>query len=615
MQIGTFSPGLPGSHLSPRSDTVVRVAFRATRSTRSVTQTRYLVVSGAMSGPKRPFERGEMLDALRATTPDDPFDVVVIGGGITGVGVALDAAARGLRTALVERDDFASGTSSKSSKMVHGGLRYLQNGDVRLVYEALRERRRLMKNAPHLVEILPFMIPILTKDGVVSKKVAKALGSAMWMYDLTGGWRIGKLHRRVSAEQAAAHFPTTHLDKLSAGYLYFDAAADDARLALTIARTAAEHGAVVANRCAVVDITLDGAGRANGVTLSADGDTFQVAARCVVNAAGVWADEVRALDEAEHPNSIRPAKGVHITVPWDKIRVDIAVIIPVRADKRSLFLVPWGPRPDGTFDHVYIGTTDTDYDGPLDDPQCTADDIDYVLTALNQALDPSITERVTADDITGVWAGLRPLVKTAPDSGSSSKTADLSRQHQVAVSDTGVVRINGGKLTTYREMAEDTVDVVAEQLNAPRRQHRSATRRLEVLGACRVTTAEPGTPDHHLAHRYGTLADELRALVAFRPDLGDPLVPGQPYLRAEAVYAVRHEMATTLDDVLSRRTRAHLFDRRASLDAAPAVAELIADELGWSPDETARQLDAYRRVCETEQNAGVEHAHVANTTD
>ena len=562
-----------------------------------------------------------MLDALRGGTVDEPFDVLVVGGGITGVGVALDAAARGLRTALVERDDFASGTSSKSSKMIHGGLRYLQNGDVRLVYEALRERRRLMRNAPHLVEILPFMIPILTKDGVVSKKVAKALGSAMWMYDLTGGWRIGKLHRRVSAEEAASHFPTTHLDKLSAGYLYFDAGADDARLALTVARTAAERGAVVVNRCAVVDVIVDPMQRtATGVVVEADGSRFEVAARCIVNAAGVWADEVRSLDEAEHPDSIRPAKGVHITVPWDKIRVDIAVIIPVRADRRSLFLVPWGPRADGTFEHVYVGTTDTDYDGPLDDPQCTADDIDYVLTALNQALDPSITERITPDDITGVWAGLRPLVKsatTAPDaSGAAAKTADLSRQHQVAVSETGVVRVNGGKLTTYREMAEDTVDLVAKRLDAPRRARRSATRRLRLVGGDKTSTSgEPGTLEHHLAHRYGTMADEIRALIAFRPDLGEPLVAGQPYLRAEAVYAVRHEMASTLDDVLARRTRAHLFDRPASLAAAPAVAALLADELDWSPDETARQLDDYRRLCAAEENAGAHHAHVANTTD
>lgn len=560
-----------------------------------------------------------MLEALRSGTPADPFDVVVIGGGITGVGVALDAAARGLRTALVERDDFASGTSSKSSKMVHGGLRYLQNGDVRLVYQALRERRRLMRNAPHLVEVLPFMIPILTKDGVVSKKVAKALGSAMWMYDLTGGWRIGKLHRRISAERAAEHFPTTHLDKLSAGYVYFDAAADDARLALTVARTAATHGAVTVNRCAVVDVTLDDEGQADGVTVDADrdgsGDRFHVSARTIVNAAGVWADEVRQLDEPTHPDSIRPAKGVHITVPWEKIRIDIAVIIPVRRDRRSLFLVPWGARPDGTFDHVYVGTTDTDYDGPLDDPQCTADDIDYVLTALNDAL----TETITRHDITGVWAGLRPLVKSASVEGTTAKTADLSRQHQVAVSASGVVRVNGGKLTTYREMAEDTVDLVADRLRAPRRARRSATRRLPLAGAGRRRTrsngGEPGTIDHHLAQRFGTMADEIRALIAFRPDLAEPLVPGQPYLRAEAVYAVRHEMATTLDDVLERRTRAHLFDRDATLAAAPAVATLLADELGWTSEESERQLDDYRRRCEAEENAGVQHGDVAHATD
>jgi glycerol-3-phosphate dehydrogenase len=564
-----------------------------------------------------PFERQAMLGALRAATVDDPFDVLVIGGGITGVGVALDAAARGFRTALVERDDFASGTSSKSSKMVHGGLRYLQNGDVRLVYEALRERRRLMRNAPHLVEVLPFMIPILTKDGVVSKKVAKALGSAMWMYDLTGGWRIGKLHRRVSAEQAAAHFPTTHLDKLSAGYLYFDAGADDARLVLTVARTAAAKGAVVANRCAVVDVIVDPTNqRATGVVVEADGERIGIAARCIVNASGVWADEVRALDETDHPDSIRPAKGVHVTVPWDRIRVDIAVIIPVRSDRRSLFLVPWGRRTDGTFEHVYVGTTDTDYDGPLDDPQCTAEDIDYVLRALNDALDPTITERLTPDDITGTWAGLRPLVKSVSTDESSAKTADLSRQHQVAVSEHGVIRVNGGKLTTYREMAEDTVDVVAKQLGAPLRSRRSVTRRLRLVGADRSSAnAAPGTVDHHLVHRFGTMADEIRALIAFRPDLAEPLVIGQPYLRAEAVYAVRHEMATTLDDVLCRRTRAHLFDRAASLSAAPAVAALMGEELGWSHEEIERQLDAYRRLCEHEENAGAQRAHVANTTD
>jgi glycerol-3-phosphate dehydrogenase len=570
-----------------------------------------------MSTSPRPFERTGMLEALRTTAAPggEPLDVLVIGGGITGVGVALDAAARGLRTGLVERDDFASGTSSKSSKMIHGGLRYLQNGDVRLVYEALRERRRLMRNAPHLVSLLPFMIPILTKDGVVSKKVAKALGSAMWMYDLTGGWRIGKLHKRVSADEAAAHFPTTHLDKLSAGYLYYDAGADDARLTLAVARTAARHGALVANRCAVVEITRDDHGRTDGVLVQADGERFAVRARCVVNAAGVWADEVRTLDEGNDPDSIRPAKGVHVTIPWEKVRNDIAVIIPVRSDKRSLFLVPWGERPDGTFRHVYVGTTDTDDGGPLDDPQCTSVDIDYVLTALNEAL----TETVTRDDITGVWAGLRPLVKAASTDERSGKTADLSRQHQVAVSDSGVVRVNGGKLTTYREMAEDTVDVVVEQLGAPRRTRRARTRHLELVGATRRD--EPaGTVEAHLLGRYGTDADEIRALIAFDPSLAEPLVEGQPYLRAEAVYAARHEMVNTLDDVLVRRTRAHLFDRRATLAAAPAAADLLAGELGWDADETARQLRAYEQLCQAEESAarqtsGADDARLANATD
>src|SRR6266480_4340790 len=239
---------------------------------------------------------------------DERFDVLVVGGGITGAGVALDAASRGLRTALVERDDFASGTSSKSSKMVHGGLRYLQNGDVRLVYEALAERQRLRRNAPHLVKILPFLIPIFSKDGLINAKVARALGSAMWMYDVTGGARIGKLHKRLKPAEALEYMPTLPGDRLAGAYLYYDARADDARLTLTVARTAA-------------------------LEFEADGNTFDVRATTVVNATGVWADDVRALDEEAHPDSIRPAKGIHITVPWSKVQNKIAVVVPVPKDR------------------------------------------------------------------------------------------------------------------------------------------------------------------------------------------------------------------------------------------------------------------------------------------
>ena len=531
------------------------------------------------------------------------FDVLVVGGGITGVGVALDAASRGLRTALVERDDFASGTSSKSSKLVHGGLRYLQQGEVRLVYEALRERQRLRTNAPHLVGVMPFMIPILGKPGadqdtksVVSRKIARALGSAMWMYDLTGGWRIGKLHRRLRARAALAHMPTMPADRVLAAYLYYDAAVDDARLVLTVARTAAVHGAAVANGCRVVDLTHDDGGRVTGVVAEADGRQFPIRASVVVNAAGVWSDEVRTLDEGVDPDGIRPAKGVHLTVPWSKVRNDIAVVIPVPKDKRSLFVVPWGPNGDGTFRHTYVGTTDTDYQGPLDAPQCTADDVAYVLRALNASVDPALSGGITVDDVTGVWAGLRPLVKRA-DAG---RTADLSRRHLITRSDRGVVTVTGGKLTTYREMAEDTVDEVLEALG---RRARCRTRRLKLIGA---TRPDRGTDQvrRDLVARHGDAADDVRRLADDDPTLLEPLVPGLSYLRAEAVWAARHEMARSVDDVLSRRTRARLLDRRAAVAAADDVARLLAPHLGWDDDETARQAQAFRASCADEAAAG-----------
>jgi glycerol-3-phosphate dehydrogenase len=512
-----------------------------------------------------------MVERLRTET----FDVLVIGGGITGAGTALDAATRGLRTALVERDDFAAGTSSKSSKLVHGGLRYLQQGDVRLVYEALAERQRLRHLAPHLVRVLPFMIPILTRDGVMNAKVARALGSALWMYDVTGGARIGRVHRRLKKEAALAHMPTLPADKLASAYLYYDARTDDARLCLTVARTAVAHGAVVLNGAEVVAVRKDD-GRAAGAIVRIDGEDVEVRAAVVVNAAGVWADDVRALDEGAHPNSIRPAKGVHITVPWEKIRNDIAVVIPVPKDKRSLFVVPWGK-------FTYVGTTDTDYDGPIDDPRCTPDDLAYVLRALNN----SVSTGVAASDVTGVWAGLRPLVKSA----GTARTADLSRKHQVRTSPAGMITLTGGKLTTYRLMAADAVDEAMKHLG---RQGRSRTKRIRLLGA--EGYEEPDGDDHHahLLRRYGTLAAEVEAMIARDGSLGRPLVPGLPYLAAEAVYAARHEMARNLDDVLSRRTRARLLDRAATVRAADDVAQLLAPELGWDGSEAAAQAAAYR---------------------
>ena len=522
------------------------------------------------------FSRSVALDRLAS----ENFDVVIVGGGIVGCGVALDAASRGLKTALVERDDFASGTSSKSSKLIHGGLRYLQQGEFRLVYEALLERERLRRNAPHLVRRLPFLIPVFTKDGLFNKKIARALGSAMWMYDFTGGLRIGKLHKRLKADAALALMPTLPIDRVGGGYLYYDAQADDARVTLTLARTAAvDHGAVVANRCSVVGIVKEGSGKATGVTVRADDHEFTVNATVVVNACGVWSDGIASLDEGvDHTPMIRPAKGVHITLPWSKVRNEIAVVVPVPKDKdkRSVFVIP-----DGDF--TYIGTTDTDYDGPIDDPQCTPEDIEYLLRAANF----SITGGITVDDIVGTWAGLRPLVMDA----SSAKTADLSRHHKIRTSASGIISISGGKLTTYRKMAQDTVDAISL---ASGRKTKCRTKRLPLHGATGESIEKTDRSlAAHLRSRFGSDAAAIMALIDDDTSVSTPLVDGLPYVRAEAIFAVRTEMATTLADVLDRRTRARLLGRDAALRAAPAVADLMATELGWSSDEIAAQVTAY----------------------
>jgi len=550
------------------------------------------------------FDRAANLRRLA----DERFDVLVVGGGITGAGVTLDAASRGLRTALIERDDFSSGTSSKSSKLVHGGLRYLQNGDIKLVYEALAERQRLRKNAPHLVKILPFLIPIFSKDGLINSKIARAMGSAMWMYDLTGGARIGKLHKRLNREEAVAYMPLLPAERLAAAYLYYDAQTDDSRLTLTIARTAAlDFDAVIANGCGVTGFVKDGEGRVSGATVEADGQSFTVNAAAVVNATGVWADDVRALDEGTHPDSIRPAKGIHITVPWSKVQNQIAVVIPVPKDRRSVFVVPWGGT-DGDYEFTYIGTTDTDFDGSIDDPQCEPADIEYLLKAINF----SVTSPLTQADILGTWAGLRPLVKRA----TSGRTADLSRRHQVGRSPSGLVSITGGKLTTYREMAADTVDEVLDVLgreSTRKVRRRSRTKKLHLRGADGYEAARRSAGSDevlvHLLDRYGDEARSVLALADREPALRMPLVPGLPYLKAEAVYAARHEMALSLDDVLTRRTRARLLARDATAAAAPGVAALLAPELGWDDAQQAAQVARYQELVASERAA----AHLPET--
>jgi glycerol-3-phosphate dehydrogenase len=551
--------------------------------------------SDSRPGPT-PFRRDDALTRLAS----ESFDVLVIGGGITGAGVALDAASRGLKTALVEKDDFASGTSSKSSKLVHGGLRYLQQKEFRLVYENLAERQRLLDNAPHLVSPLPFLIPLFGKSGVVNRSVARVYRTALWLYDLTGGVRIGRRHEKVTKAQALAHLPTLRTDHLVAGFLYWDARTDDARLTLAVARTAVlDHGAVAANHTRVVSLTTGSDGRVSGARVEPDdSEAFDIRASVVVNAAGVWADEVRTLDEHHNPHSIRPAKGIHITVPSAAFPCDIAAVIPVREDHRSIFVVSWDEQ-------VYLGTTDTEWDGPLDDPACLPEDVDYILGAANAV----VTQPITRADITGIWSGLRPLL--APPEGKhalSDRTADLSRRHTVRTSATGVVTVTGGKLTTYRKMAEDTVDAVTKELG--RRSLRCVTKRMRLHGAGTGEHDPPrpgGAPAHpravdqtaaeaaavHLAGRFGTETPSVLSITEGRPELLDPLVPGLPYLGAEAVYGVREEMARSISDILDRRTRARLRDARATASAADAVASLIGPELGWDADRCRREADAY----------------------
>jgi glycerol-3-phosphate dehydrogenase len=562
-------------------------------------------------------QRDQYLERLAS----EPFDLLVIGGGITGAGVALDAAGRGLRTALVERGDFAAGTSSRSSKLVHGGLRYLQQKEFRLVYEALAERQRLLRLAPHLVKPLPFLIPVFA-SGVAGQARARAyargVGTALWMYDATGGARIGKLHKRLSKREALELMPDLDGRRLAAGFLYYDARVDDARLTLTVVKTAASLGAVTVNRVEATGLLREG-GQVSGAVLTdrLTGRQVETRAGVVVNAAGVWADELRALDEGTNPRSIRPAKGVHITLPAGRPALDIAAVLSVPGDRRSVFVIPWGDR-------IYVGTTDTDYDGPLEDPHCTAADIDYLLGALNSW----ITTPIGRHEVLSSWAGLRPLVGGSGPEGDAfpgSKTADLSRRHNVRVAPSGLVTIVGGKLTTYRAMAEDTVDeavgVLRNRRPAGAGDRRGA--RLRVPDSRSGTTplfgaegyeelTQEGSPEHlglpadvvaHLAGRFGGHAQAVAAMVRDRAELGERLVPGLPYLKAEAVYAARYEMALTLEDVLSRRTRALLLDAAATAGAAPSVAELMAAELGWSDEERGRQVDRFLALVERQRRA------------
>jgi len=534
------------------------------------------------------FERDESIAVMTTNT----YDVVVIGAGMTGAGVAVDAASRGLKVALIDSGDFASGTSSKSSKMVHGGLRYLQQKEFRLVYENLRERQRLLANAPFLVRPLPFLIPLFGKNGVVSKTLARGYATALLIYDVTGGWRIGTRYRRINKAEALGHLPTLKTERLVAGFLYMDARGDDARVALALARTAVlDFDAVAANYVRATGVTHDAEGRTTEVICHDElNDTdFAIKTRTVVNATGVWSDSVFALTEHETSHRITPAKGVHISVPRARLPVDVAAVLTVPGDRRSIFVVPFEEAP-----YTYIGTTDTAYDGELDEPDCTPEDVAYLLGVVNEWT----TSDLSSHDVTGVWSGLRPLLAAHEGQQLSERTADLSRRHQVTDSKDGVIHITGGKWTTYRQMAEDAVDALS-----PYFAHlgKVQTKRLRLHG---YGTWRPSTrAETHLYQRFGVEAKDILDMVRADRSLGEPVIDNQPFIKAEFLFSARQEMVTSLVDLLTRRTRAHLVDARATRRAAAAIAELVGPDLAWSDEQREREVRRYEELVAKELSA------------
>jgi len=499
---------------------------------------------------------------------DDLFDVLVIGGGATGLGAAVDAASRGYRTALIEAEDFAKATSSRSTKLVHGGVRYLAQGNIPLVREALHERSRLLANAPHLVHDLAFVIPAYRRRDIPYYAVG------LVAYDLLAG-RSNFGRARIASKRATiAQVPGIAAAGLHGSVVYHDGLFDDARLALALARTAVDHGGVLANYVRAEHLVYAGERVAGVVATDREtGREFTLNARCVINATGIFADELRLADRPDAPRLLSLSRGTHIVVPAAVLGGDAAILVPKTSDGRVVFAIPWHR-------HVVIGTTDLPVATACLDPVPDDSEIEYLIEIVNRYL----RRPIGRTDITATFAGLRPLVNSA----ATSSTSKLSREHAIDVSPRGLISIAGGKWTTYRKMAEDVIDTAARRGGLAARP--SVTAQLPLHGA--TTRFEP---DDTL-RTYGTDAIAVEALAHTEPALAEPLHPRLPYTAAEVVYAARSEMARTVDDVLARRTRALFLDAAASDEAAPQVARLLARELGRSSDWEAEQLSKYASI-------------------
>ncbi|MER2092076.1 glycerol-3-phosphate dehydrogenase [Saccharopolyspora rectivirgula] len=533
-----------------------------------------------------PAERAENWNRLA----NDEFDVVVIGGGVTGCGVALDAATRGLRVALVEARDLASGTSSRSSKLIHGGLRYLEQLEFSLVREALRERELMLTRlAPHLVKPVSFLYPLTHR---IWERPYTAAG--LLLYDTMGGARSVPGQRHLTRAGALRLFPALKRDSMIGGIRYYDAQTDDARYVLTLARTAARYGAVVMTSAQVTGFLRE-ADRIAGVRVrdTETGEETEVRSQAVINATGVWTDELQKMSGGRGRFRVRASKGVHIVVPRDRIVAESGLIL--RTEKSVLFVIPWG-------NHWIVGTTDTDWNLDLAHPAATKADIDYILGHINKVLATPLTH----DDIEGVYAGLRPLL-----AGESEETSKLSREHAVARVAPGMVAIAGGKYTTYRVMAADAVDAIAPDISG--RMASSITDRVPLLGAdgyhALVNQADQLAAKHklhpyrvrHLLDRYGSEIHDLLALADERPELLKPIPGAANYLQVEAVYAATHEGALHLEDVLTRRTRISIEYPHRGTECAEPVARLLAEVLGWDEERLQREVEVYTKRVEAER--------------
>ena len=508
------------------------------------------------------MKRDTCVDRLRERTA--PWDVVVIGGGATGVAVALDAGSRGIDVLLLEQSDFGKGTSSRSTKLVHGGVRYLQQGNITLVRDALRERTLLRNNAPHLVHDIPFLIPCRN----LWQRLFYGIG--LKVYDLLATRNSFGPSHGVSTDEACRRVPTIRRDILRGGVIYHDGQFDDARLLINMARTASDHGATLINYMAVTGLSKNDQGKITGVAAvdKETSESFEIAARCVVNAAGPFCDAVRKLDDVNSETMLAASQGVHLVLPRAFFPGDTAMIVPKTSDGRVLFIIPWR-------DHAIVGTTDTPIAEVSLEPTAQDDAIQFLLGATARYLSKSPTR----DDVLSVFTGIRPLVK----GDKSARTASLSRDHVIRVSTSGLITIAGGKWTTVRKMAEDCVDRVVEETGLQAQSCK--TKNLRLHGYVREASDSPRA-------YYGSDLVEIQRLETESPELAQPLHDSLVLHGSDVVWAVRHEMARTVEDVLARRSRCLILNAEAALAIAPKVAPLMASELGkdetWCKEQLAR---------------------------